>query len=337
MSVVEPPSSQTSRMNWKAGNTLANITPGKLPAVGAIETLGGVPHDAELGAAATLDSEEFYFAVLDVSDLPASLRRGHSAIARATLDARLERFVPVRIEHLATAYSPIDESTVAACAIEYERLATIPPDATALFPTKLPESLQETVPRHCLNVLIGDLEPSPVRLLRQRIHLAVGLGMVAVLSLAWLGLERREVVLRERATTANVHAMRAASSLGSHDFPHTALAALKTEVDRLEATRGEAARQNLPRDAALELGRVLSLWPSEIDVRTDRLEVASDRAIVAVRLGSKSDLEALVEAFSKLDGYAIDVGRVEMVTDGIRVTLTLNRGKTSSERGGVTP
>ena len=46
-------------------------------------------------------------------------------------------------------------------------------------------------------------------------------------------------------------------------------------------------------------------------------------------------LEALVDALSKRGGHLIEVGRVETMADGIRVTIVLQRSDSLASEGGA--
>jgi len=248
-------------------------------------------------------ADRLYWAVLDTTGLPPA--RSRRARERQ-LGYVLERFIPLPLERVYAAYRRLDDHRVLACAAERDLLADLDPDAVTLTPESIPSFIEEPVDPDSFNLLTGQFEPRIVKAARARWRFELAAAVLLVALIGTLGLVRR----------ADWHGRRAADAAivigdlydrvldpGPSVLP--ASLRLTTELRRLSQTRTSPAAATMPRDAGAALGAVLSLWPADLEARTESIVVAESQITITSILDTNEQVQALADLLGRAEGWTI--------------------------------
>ena len=273
-------------------------------------------------------AERFYWAVLDGSPLPgASWLAGRRRLKQ--LGYLFENVIPgVAIEEIQAVYRQLPSSgrRYLACGVPRERLREeLDAQAVTLAPESMPSFIEEPLDPAELNLLTGPFLPQAIRTARRRLLPAAALLLAACSALLTLGLERRV-----RATEAEAQAVLAAwAAILQEVLGAGALQAgsqppqlrLTAELRQLEQTRRDDPVANDIVDCAVVLGRLLSLWPSDLSTRTESIAVAPESLSLRATVANMADAQRLADALRPLSGWQLEQPQSEAQRDAVIVGL----------------
>jgi hypothetical protein len=275
------------------------------------------------------DPDRFFWAVLTV-DLPPHADLQAPGV-RASLDAGLEPHVPIPIEQLATAYMKLGDGKVLACAVSEAAARREAPDAITLAPARLPPWLEEGAAAGdpgSMNVLTGANTPSPVRAAERKQQLVVAAAIMLAAGLVCVGLERRLLVTARALDEAreSVRFLEQSSVVGAlPPGPQPVRQRVFTELNRLRATRAQAARSGVS-DAAALLEPVLRRWPADARARATDVSVAGTSLTLSAIANSPAEAERLVAAYAQTPGWQAPRSEITAVPGStaqrVRLTMT---------------
>lgn len=276
----------------------------------------------------------FYWSVIDVSTVPKRSRRTGTLPNPVLLDDLFQAELPVPIEDLAAAYAPMEANNVIACALPLPRLTQALADHPALLsltPAELPPLLQSLLQPHdstfapeALNILINGHEPSAVRLLRQSGRRRIFAFAAAALALASIGALRRAHDAESQTALLSSATRQAASDVtGTDSTLDESLRSLERERDRLILTRTAQAARALPADVARSMQTVLSIWPNDLEVRTQTFSANEQSIKLAVEVNDHPAAETLTKALGSLADWTLQSQRTHASGSAIRFDATL--------------
>jgi len=203
----------------------------------------------------TIDASRLYFAVLEA---PGAWRAGPLPEGLAPL---LEDCLPAPLQGLHAVVRPLGAGRVLAVAGDAAELAAAGAGAARLVPSAVPEGIAsgEVVDPGSIDLLVGDLEPAPIRAARARRRAALSLAACACCLLAAAGLLRRAGADAERARrdSAAASALLAAHAPPTRPNEAGLASAVASARSALASARGAAPAP----DAAATLAAVLAAWP----------------------------------------------------------------------------
>lgn len=270
------------------------------------------------GSFKTIPATELYWAVLTPAAMPrgAGMRPGVQVLSRTgELDEMFAEFLPLSIDAVKTAYTPIDSSRVLAAAVARDRLTTsVEPSDTAATPAGIPAGLLDgqgsTDLVRGLNFLWGDLEPRPVLRAKRRATTTAAAVIVLLTAATLVGLERRTFGLRARTAEHRQQASGLLANLYHKPTSDAGLTALDQELSRLTRTR--APRSMATADAADALQALLIAWPrpqpnadSAHKLRTESLTATADNLALTVALEDRAEASPLSDALRRVAGWKL--------------------------------
>lgn len=255
------------------------------------------------------------------------------------LDFAFEGELPMPIETVLTAYTPIDGQWTLACAVD--RLAAqdaLDDGILSLRPCEPPEFVRRAAPDAgdrvaSMDFLAGRAAPKPVRRSRWRIRVEIATVLCLVTGVLLLGMQRRIELANQQA-----HDLGQARQTAIREvLPGASIAdelALLSELRRLERSRAPSA---LPsgldpnRDITPSLAHALQHWPTDLHARTRRLTASSGQLQLQTEIDAIEDSERLALALAGSDRWKAGVPRVESQgRGGFLATITLE-----AESGGT--
>ncbi|MBX3359540.1 MAG: hypothetical protein KF745_14060 [Phycisphaeraceae bacterium] len=264
-------------------------------------------------------ADRFYWAVLEApgwrrtGPLPEALRPDfEDLVPRAAAGAPLHAVC-----------TPAADTRVVVCAVPMDALASLPVGVLRLSPESLPSCIDAAVHVDHLDLLVGDAEPAPIRRARLRRHLAAMALVLALASLAAIGLLRRAAHWTHAADLASAAAREALEGAGL-DESHLDLAQRLAEARQFKTLTTSAPEQA---DAAGVLAEILALWPSVPggpQAKPQSLAI-TDASITASVLIEGSPTPFL-DAFAPPPGWALEEPRLSTQESFTRVSITLRRG-----------
>ncbi|MBI4881785.1 MAG: hypothetical protein HY812_19310 [Planctomycetes bacterium] len=274
------------------------------------------------GACRVWPRDRFFFAVLDATPLPRSLRRARKALGYLFEDA-----LPLPIEAVQPAYLRLDERQVLACGVEKERLAReVEPHVLSLTPDSLPDFCPPGASPEGLNVLTGEFEPVLLARRRGQRKRRMLLAALAVACLALTGLERRIADCKENGAALNVRQAEILDDVlgpGREGVPEAQRrAALTAELRRLERTRASSPKVALE-DASVLLARLLAAWPEDLPARIEAATLS--RASITLRGLSPTpgEAQALASRLAGLAGWSVEPPQFSTARETTHFTLRL--------------
>jgi hypothetical protein len=242
-------------------------------------------HEPIVHASTIWPPERFYWSVIDApagmrvrsGPLPVGLRPAFEEEVPEPWSEELDSENTVRRLHAVC--RGMGHGTVIVCAVPVGELKALNPSVQMLCPGRLPEFIRdqvfaaETDPQAVenraaefagsLNLLVGDLEPSPARAARAHRRTVLLLGVLLCLALGAVGLDRRAGHFRTQAQLMATLADEDARNLGQRlQTP------VRVTTERLpvllavaQRTAEAASRISGPSDATLPLAALLEHWP----------------------------------------------------------------------------
>lgn len=254
----------------------------------------------------------FYWSVLEA---PASIRAGPLPAGLLVL---LEEDVPLEGEALHAVCAPMGQGRMAVCAAPRSLLEALPPGTLSLCPEQIPGCLGGAVEPASFNLLVGKLEPPPLRRAKARRRLLLAAAVLACSALLSLGLLRRArhdeaIALARASATAAAMTQASVSEL--------------TLPRELEALRRAASAQKLrpssAPDAAPALAALLGAWPAQVPSRPQ--SVLIDGASASIELSVEGDPSPFLRAFRAPRGWTLAEPRLNTAGSLTRLSLTLRR------------
>ncbi|MFK7960843.1 MAG: hypothetical protein AB8G96_09990 [Phycisphaerales bacterium] len=276
-----------------------------------------------------------YWAIADASVLP----RGHRR-SPEHLGYLVESQLPLAVEDLQIAFTPLDHGRVLACAVERERVEReVSPRARTLRPDGVPESIRaaagDALPLHRLNLLTGTCRPAAVRRAGRRLGAAAMIGIVVMSGFLTVGLLRRADARDRIGATVDV---RIDATLGealgrSIDAGPGGRASAEFElanrVTELKRTHAAANRDTEAFDAAAMLSAILDAWPAEV-TRVRSVVVARDAVVVTADV---SDPLVPPRIAAALNAAAARSAPTDAPSDSIERPDALDAPNTAEEAG----
>lgn len=265
--------------------------------------------------------ERFFWGTLDA---PGIRRPGALPSAMALTFADV---VPVPIEDLHAVMAPMSDAEgtgrVVVCAARRTDLEPLLAAARSLTPASLPGFIEHvgtgsTLP---LNLLVGGFEPIASRQRRHRLIARAAMLWIALVTIAIVGLLRREGLAKEHAES--FRSARAAAIEAA--MPGAAETDLRDAVERLEH-RIEARRAaNRPTDVSTVLAAFLRAWPLDAasDTPPEIQSIALNERCLALSVLVKGDPSPLLARLKAPDGWTLKEPRLTSVGDATRLSLEL--------------
>jgi hypothetical protein len=257
-------------------------------------------------------ADRFYWSVLDA---PASVRPGPLP---AGLAQAFEDEVPTGGEALHAVCAPMGEGRIAVCGAPRSQLEALPPGTLSLSPEAIPECVGPSLDASSFNLLVGELEPQPLRRARSRRHLLTTAAALACAALLSLGLLRRAqhdqaVAAAERGALATAMAQAKVSEL-----------TLPRELDTLRrAAKSQTLRPSGSPDAAPALAALLAAWPAQVPCKPQSISI--DASGASIELSVEGDPSPFLRAFKAPQGWTLAEPRLNTAGSLTRLSLTLRR------------
>jgi len=276
----------------------------------------------------------FYFTLLDTSRLPKGER-----ITDERLRYLLEPELPEPLEEVHAVFRRIGDSKWIACAVSRRTLESeIAPAVVSLTPQDLPEVIKAAaaapIAAADLELLVGEYEPRSVRAWRRRCSYAAGIGLLLVLTIALIGIERR--IDQATAVAAELRARRASkidAALGaaSAASPLPPELRLLAELRALRQTRRQGDTVPPTRDATDVLEALLARWPEALPTRTDAIVVSDSAVHVRGTVAESDAAQALAYATTTLNDFKAAFPAVQSAPGGWRFGLEWRRDPSATE------
>ncbi|MEW6747312.1 MAG: hypothetical protein AB1486_31665 [Planctomycetota bacterium] len=268
--------------------------------------------------------ERFYWGVLDTGRLPSSRKP-----SREELDYLFEPLLPEPLETVQAVYAPLGSRRYLACAVPSSVLESeLGREAVTLAPSSLPDFVDGEVEPARLNLLTGPFTPPVMSAIKRRIRLEVAFTVALSVLLVALGFERRI-----RDAEAAVESLQEATDrvyeqvLGPGFQQATLPPSLQLEAEwrRLRQTRtSDGALFALP-DVAVDLSRILALWPPSIPFDVQSLQITPDTIHLQALLPRSEEAQTLASAVEGLAGWSHDPPSVHAAGNGFLTTLRYTR------------
>jgi hypothetical protein len=257
-------------------------------------------------------AERFFWSVLEAPGV-----RADNGLPAGVLPL-LQEDLPVPVEDVHAVGTPTSDGRLLVCAARREDLRELPGSTLALCPEDVPAFVEPKANPSAFNLLVGELEPTPLRRERNRRRAFLTLAAAAVACLTAVGLARRS----QSWSRTGQEARAASAAVASNPIT------LHNELERLrKAPRIEAKTLTSP-DAAVALALLLSAWPKELECQTESVSVGP--ATMTLSLTVAKDARPFLSALKPPDGWMLDEPRLTATSDGARLHLTLHRKEAKS-------
>lgn len=273
----------------------------------------------------TLPPEQFYFASVEQSS---RRRMRNEQVLYAA-----EPYLPVPLEDVHTSIVTANDGTTIFCAVPRDVLASLPAATLTLRPAALPDCFEGIAQPEQFNLLTGPYEPRRVRRLRRGSSLLASFSILLLSTLIVTGFTRRAAALRDAAAVREdaVHtvAQRVIESPPGAQSTQQLFLQLTAELRGLRQTRAADIVDPELFDAPAILAELLALWPSDLIVRTESLNIARSQITVRADVQASTDVQRLADALAQLPGWQLQQPRVNATRDGAVCTITLVPGETT--------
>lgn len=280
----------------------------------------------------TIPADQLYWAVLDPSVLgprsPRQLRELAEQGAAELIDL-LAAKLPVDSEEVHSVFAALGDGRVLAVAVSLDKLVSLQSsDLLAVTPDALPQELGtdvDTDPQR-LNFLVGEHEPVPIRVARQRIGWVAAFALIAVTGLGLVGIERRAAAIREGEQAALAATNGVLSQVLGRDVERSdGIATIEGELQRLRQTRMRPDSDQ--EDAPLSLAALMAAWPrgeAAPHVRTDSLSVGHGSMTLSVTADDRAAAVSIAEALRTIKGWTLiqpQMSAADNTTGAVRLQL----------------
>lgn len=286
----------------------------------------------------TWPPERFVWAVIDSQGwqrsgpLPDGFRAGLQELCPAPLEGHHAVCVP-----LPNDTASLQPARLLVCTAPTYELSGLPEHIESLTPTHAPAGILPDVLGDAerialasrLNLLVGPMEPRPVRERRFKWHAVLAALTVVCSVVVAIGLVRRQQHWRavESAARTSLEAlareMHAAPSIRADQLP-AALEARAQTAARLART---ARAAEVPRDATEGLAGMLTAWPLRPEARLLGLTAGGDHASLSIAV--QGDPAPLLNDLRSPAGWTMAEPRIS--TSGVvtRLSIALTRSPTN--------
>lgn len=274
-------------------------------------------------------ADQFYWALMDLPDPATDLRRIVSPSSRSIHEDLLQGVMLPSLDTLVWAVCEADTRSGPAapqrrllfCIQDRQRAIDVWSSGAIHYgPHLIPDSLEVSNEPSSINLLCGELTPKPLRRVRARRWLAVGVLGVAVAGSLLLGIERRRgaeaTLVAERQGQLN--ALLRENRVGS-------VAELSLRRDRLGVTRQRLDRSGTHHlDAAAAIAALLAAWPNGDTApitQTESLAVNGDVITMQAAFFDRQSATSLAQSLSRFsDGSRGDASGTEWTLGQPQIT-----------------
>ncbi len=284
-------------------------------------------------------ADRFLWAVIDgqgwqrTSALPDGLRPATQELCPVSLDHHQVVCVPLasagRAGTLLVCAAPIDDLRSLDQRVERLTPASVP----AAFPGAGTSDATMRALAARLNLLVGALEPQPLRQRRWKRHALVAATTVVCSLLIAAGLARRERHWQrvEAATGTALQTLAqdmdpGSAPLAAADIP----AALERSVRSLAILSRTARGADVPRDATDGLTGLLAAWPLRSEAKLLGLSAAGDRASLSISVAG--DHAPLLKDLHAPAGWTMAEPRISTAGVATRLSIALTRTPATAEQ-----
>lgn len=249
--------------------------------------------------------ERFYWAVLEAppcrGELPVGLR------------SALEELIPD--EHIHAVCTTLSPGRVVVCALPMRTLTELEPGALSLGPERAPAYIGPAAIE--LNLLVGAMEPPPIRRGRTVRRLILQVSAVCCCGLMSVGWMRRAQHWdrvgdrRELATRQVIDEV----------LPGASSAELSLAVRRASAV--DQTGTDLPQDATRGLADLLGAWPAGTNAKP--LSIAVNQAGIYLSVVVDGPPASFLDAFTPPRSWSLKEPRLVAAGDLTRLDLALQR------------
>jgi hypothetical protein len=204
---------------------------------------------------------------------------------------------------------------VLVCAAPRDALASADPGTLSLRPASLPDFAPHASRADDLELLVGALEPKPLRRARLRRHAIALVGIMACAAMISLGLLRRTQQWHQTAAAADQAAAAVLREVGGSP------SALNLEVAHLRQVVHPQAHAEPSTDAALAMGSLLASWPAQVPSKPQ--SIAINASGIAVSVTVEGDANRFLEAFRPPAGWTLEEPRLNTAGAVTRLNLQL--------------
>ncbi len=267
--------------------------------------------------------DRFFWGTLDA---PGIRRPGVLPSAMALTFADL---VPIPIEDLHAVMAPIgdasgaDAGRVVVCAARRSDLEPLLASARSLTPASLPGFIEHagadsTFP---LNLLVGGFEPIASRQRRHRLITRAAMLWIALVTIAIVGLVRRDAMARSHAESCRA----ARASAVAAAMPGGGEPDLRDAVERLERRIDARRAADRPTDISAVLAAFLRAWPLDAgeEAHPEIQSIALNERRMALSVLVKGDPSPLLARLKAPEGWILKEPRLTSVGDATRLSLEL--------------
>ncbi|MEW6741424.1 MAG: hypothetical protein AB1486_01590 [Planctomycetota bacterium] len=268
--------------------------------------------------------ECFYWGVLDTGMLPSSRKP-----SREALDYLFEPFLPEPLQSVQAVYAPLGSRRYVACAVPRSLLQSkVPREAVVLSPENLADFVDGDVGPARLNLLTGAFTPPVVTAVKKRFRLEVALVIALAAFLVALGFETRIRQAEAGLESLQEARDRVYEQVLGRGFRQASLPPplqLEAEWRRLRQTRtSDVSLVALP-DVAVDLSKLLALWPSSIPFDVQSLQITADAIHLQTLLPRSEEAQIFASAFEKLSGWDHEPPSVHAAGNGFLTALRCTR------------
>jgi len=280
----------------------------------------------------TLAEDACFFAIItpdalgqsDATTTSRRLLRSLVTSRSAALDEALQRWLPIPVDQVHSAYVLIDHVTtplIVACAAPIDvvtqwRAAGI----LSAGPQSLPDCVNEalthaglpprTIAASDFEFMTGPFAPPTLARASRRMRAAAFVGVLVTTGLVALGLSRRaayhdDLAASVAASTQQVH--QRALGIAHADAERNRLT-MATEISRLRTAAAGVREPNPPIDAAAITSDILARWPRECPTLFARLQGVNITPVgitLSVLLAADADPEPVLAGLRSLPGWQL--------------------------------
>lgn len=287
-----------------------------------------------------LPAEQFYWGVLETEGLP----RSTGAKRQTQLDYLFERWLPLPVEDVQTAYLPAGPGAnrLIACGIERAALHELleaernghEAEVLTVSPEELPpavtaklEGVSQPPSAGRLNLLQRGFEPAPIKRARRQLLLIVLVGSALLTAIVGVGLHRRAQAYERAAATVLLQRDAMINAVVPPDGRSAQPPIVRLTLERriLDATRAAPTMEQHADDVTPAAADLLAAWPRDLHLQVESLNLTLDRINIVVLAPSSADVQQLSDALDALEHWRLEPPRFDSTRDGVRATIRLIR------------
>lgn len=254
-----------------------------------------------------MSADHFFWAVVELPDHHADIRRImkpssrwiHEELLQSVMLPSLDSLVWTVCEASPRSTAESSKRRLLFCIQDRQRAIEVWSSGAIHYgPDSVPESLELLNSPSSINLLCGNLTPSPIARARAQRWLTIGVLGVAVAASFLFGVERRL-----RAEAASYDARQSKLTAVLNENRASAVAELTARRDLLRITRQRLDRAGAHhKDAAAAMADLLVAWPKGDAgpiVQTDSLSASSDAIVLQASFFDRQDALSLAEALAR--------------------------------------